>query len=137
MSLFQTALIHAGETQKGGKGGRLKSSEGEALVSSAGYIFPPRILCLSCLGSDPKSFSRFPGGVGVLGTFGDVTKSRLKANRWHRVAVSVKCATDAKQKGEMLTWIDAVSGGLFSLSSTHLTMFPLRDVWFPLRSVWR
>ena len=91
MALFQTALIHAGDNHKGGKS-RLKSSEGEALVSSS-------------------------GGVGVLGTFGDVTKCRLKANRWHRVTVSVKCATDAKQKGEMLTWIDAATGAVLKSDS--------------------
>jgi hypothetical protein len=33
-------------------------------------------------------------------------------NRWHRVAVSVKCASDAKQKGELLTWVDAVGGAV-------------------------
>ena len=86
VALIQTALVHAGSGHRNMRG-KLVQSEGEALVSSA-------------------------GGVGVLGTFGDVTKARVRPNRWHRVAVSVKCTDDAKVKGEVLTWVDATSGAV-------------------------
>jgi hypothetical protein len=108
LSLFQTALIHAGGVQKGGRG-KLKQTDGEAIISST-------------------------GGVGILGSFGDVTKAKVKLNRWHRVAISVKCSGDAKQKGELLTWIDAVGGavvkseaitanGRFSLDPAAIFLF--------------
>lgn len=118
LSLFQTALVHAEEhkgqvsrhspehvrapsvreracprvqwskgvpcMRQGNGRGRLKQSDGEALISPA-------------------------GGVGVLGYFGDA-KARVRADRWVRVAVSVKCSADSKQKGEMLTYVDAVPG---------------------------
>jgi hypothetical protein len=51
IALYQTALIHAEESKHGRH--RLKQSDGEAIISSS-------------------------GGVGVLGTFGDVTKARVK-----------------------------------------------------------
>jgi hypothetical protein len=51
VSLYQTALIHAEESKHGRH--RLKQSDGEAIISSS-------------------------GGVGVLGTFGDVTKAKVK-----------------------------------------------------------
>lgn len=54
VALYQTALIHSEESRHGRH--RLKQSDGEASISSA-------------------------GGVGVLGTFGDVTKAKVKANR--------------------------------------------------------
>lgn len=57
------------------------------------------------------------GGLGALGTFGDVLKAKIRPGRWHRVAVAVKCA-DAKKKGEMSTWIDAVP--VASLKSEHI-----------------
>ena len=86
LALFQTALVHAEDKGQGNSRGRIKQSDGEALISPA-------------------------GGVGVLGYFGD-TKAHVKANRWHRVAVSVKCCADSKQKGEMLTYVDAVPGAV-------------------------
>ena len=108
LSLFQTALVHAGAAQKSGRG-KLKQTDGEAIISSA-------------------------GGVGILGSFGDVTKAKVKLNRWHRVAVSVKCAADTKQKGELLTWVDAAGGavvkseaiaanGRFALDPASLFLF--------------
>ena len=86
LALFQTALVHSGNAQRSGRV-KLKQSDGEAIVSAT-------------------------GGVGVLGSFGDISKARVKVNRWHRVSVSVHCATDAKQKGEMMTWVDAASGAV-------------------------
>ena len=86
LSLFQTALVHAGNAQRSGRT-KLKQSDGEAMISAT-------------------------GGVGVLGSFGDISKAKVKVNRWHRVAISVKCATDSKQKGEMMTWVDSASGAV-------------------------
>jgi len=58
LALFQTALVHAEENKKQNSRGRLKQSDGEAMISPG-------------------------GGVGVLGFFGD-TKASVKPNRWHR-----------------------------------------------------
>lgn len=71
LSLLHTALVHSEET----KGGRtkLKPTEGEAVVNS-------------------------DGGVGQLGTFGDVTKAAIRPGIWHRVVVAVKCATSSGSK---------------------------------------
>ena len=87
LSLFQTALVHVGDSKgQSNARARIKQSDGEALISPA-------------------------GGVGVLGYFGDA-KASVKADRWQRVAVSVKCSADIKSKGEMLTFVDAVPGAV-------------------------
>lgn len=87
LALLQTALVHVDDNKgQANARGRIKQSDGEALVSPA-------------------------GGVGILGYFGDA-KASVKADRWHRVAISVKCSTDSKAKGEMLTYVDAVPGAV-------------------------
>jgi hypothetical protein len=85
LALFQTALVQIGGDQPGDRN-QVKQTEGESVISST-------------------------GGVGILGSFGDISKAQVKLNRWHRVSVSVKCSSDPKQKGELLTWIDAASSG--------------------------
>ncbi len=85
MSLFQTALIHAKENKRSGKMSMTRS-DGECVINQA-------------------------GGVGMFGTFGDTTKARLVKGMWHRVVVAVKCSDgNAKNKGEMRTWVNAESG---------------------------
>eukprot|EP00961_Rhodomonas_salina_P037896 508950-Rhodomonas_salina.3 len=56
-ALFQTALVHTAETHRGGKH-KLKQSDGEAAISSL-------------------------GGVGALGTFGDVLKTKVRTKNTH------------------------------------------------------
>jgi hypothetical protein len=76
------------------------------------------------------------GGVGSLGTYGDVSKARVEANRWKRVVISVKCVKGGNKntKGELRTWVDAVpcsvvkhdsivQEGRFSLDPASLYLF--------------
>ena len=108
ISLFQTALIHTEENSKTGKK-RLKQSDGECMVNSA-------------------------GGVGIFGTFGDVTKASVEPGQWKRVVVSVACSQKAGKKGEMRTWVDTEPGvvlkdegiveeGRFALDPDSLFLF--------------
>jgi hypothetical protein len=53
VSLFQTALVHAGAASKSGRSGKLKQTDGEAIISSA-------------------------GGVGILGSFGTSQRPRSR-----------------------------------------------------------
>jgi len=115
VSLLHTALIHSEETKGRTK---LKPTEGEAVVNC-------------------------DGGVGQLGTFGDVTKACVLAGKWHRVVVAVKVASGEGKKGELRTWVDTVPGcvlkseavvaggrfevdldGLFLFSSSDPNMMP-------------
>ena len=70
ISLVNTSLVHAEETK-----GRIKvmTSNGEAMINC-------------------------DGGVGQLGTFGDVSKARIEPGKWHRVVICVKCATQENEK---------------------------------------
>lgn len=106
ISLVHTALVHAEETK-----GRTKvtTSNGEATINC-------------------------DGGVGQLGTFGDVSKARIEPGKWHRIVICVKCVTQPNEKGELRTWIDTVPGcvlksdeiaspGRFELDTDHLFLF--------------
>lgn len=86
IALFQTALIHAKENKRSGKT-TLTRSEGECIINQA-------------------------GGVGQLGTFGDVSKAKVDAGVWKRVVIAVSCAesTDKGKKGEMRTWVGTEPG---------------------------
>jgi hypothetical protein len=86
VALFQTGLVQVGGRSPS-EHGQIKQTDGEALVASN-------------------------GGVGILGSFGDVSKAQIKRNRWHRVTVSVKCSADPKQNGELLSWVDAAAGAV-------------------------
>ena len=57
------------------------------------------------------------GGVGVLGTYGDITKAAVEVGKWHRVVMAVKCASGGGNKGELRTWVDTVPAAVVSLSS--------------------
>eukprot|EP00658_Telonema_sp_P-2_P059421 TRINITY_DN4831_c0_g1_i4.p1 TRINITY_DN4831_c0_g1~~TRINITY_DN4831_c0_g1_i4.p1 ORF type:complete len:169 (-),score=52.52 TRINITY_DN4831_c0_g1_i4:171-677(-) len=81
-SLFQTALIYAEANQVGSTGKvTLSSSDGECVVNSQ-------------------------GGVGVMGQFGDITKTKLEPDRWTRVVISVQCVSGAK--GHLKTWVNSI-----------------------------
>ena len=111
ISLFQTALIHAKENRKSGKT-TFSKSEGECLIHQA-------------------------GGVGQLGSFGDITKTKVKVNTWTRVVVSVKCVKSGEgitEKGQMRTWVGTEpgivlkdeafeAGGRFSIDPDALFLF--------------
>ena len=56
------------------------------------------------------------GGVGVLGTYGDITKAAVEVGKWHRVVMAVKCASGGGNKGELRTWVDTVPAAVVSLS---------------------
>ena len=102
LALYQTALVHAEEHKgQGNARGRLKQSDGEAIISPA-------------------------GGVGILGYFGD-TKAHVKADRWVRVAVSVKCSADSKQKGEIARFFR-----LRARHHSHTCMSFPRELAWPL-----
>jgi hypothetical protein len=110
ISLLHTALVHAEETK-----GRTKvsTSSGEAMINC-------------------------DGGVGQLGTFGDVSKARVEPGKWHRVVISFHCATQPNEKGELRTWVDTVPGCVlksdevttpsrFELDTEHLFLFSSTD----------
>ena len=108
LSLFQTALIHSEENKKTGKV-TLTRSDGECVVSQA-------------------------GGVGMFGTYGDISKAKLELNRWKRVVIAVNCSQNANTKGEMRTWIGTESAAVvredsivanerFALDSSALYLF--------------
>jgi hypothetical protein len=110
ISLVHTSLVHAEETK--GKT-KLNQSNGEAMINC-------------------------DGGVGQLGTFGDVSKARIEPGKWHRIVICIKCATQANEKGELRTWIDTVPGcvlksdevaapGRFELDTEHLFLFSSSD----------
>ena len=110
ISLVHTSLVHAEETKGRTK---LNQSNGEAMINC-------------------------DGGVGQLGTFGDVSKARVEPGKWHRIVICVKCATQANEKGELRTWIDTVPGcvlksdavaapGRFELDTEHLFLFSSSD----------
>ena len=63
-SLFQTALVHAGENKDGDV--LISRSNGECHVGNN-------------------------GGVGILGKYGNKVKSKMKVGKLHRVVISVKC----------------------------------------------
>lgn len=86
ISLFQTALIHAKDNKRSGKT-TLSRSDGECIINQA-------------------------GGVGQLGTFGDVTKAKVETGVWKRVVVAVKCvdSTEKDKKGELRTWVGTEAG---------------------------
>jgi hypothetical protein len=84
IALYQTALIHSDENKRTGKT-TLSKSDGECIINAG-------------------------GGVGIFGTFGDVTKAKIDINSWKRVVVSVKCVESKTEKGEMRTWIGTESG---------------------------
>ena len=65
------------------------------------------------------------GGVGVLGTYGDITKAAVEVGKWHRVVMAVKCASGGGNKGELRTWVDTVPAAVVS-SENICTMFALR-----------
>jgi thiol-disulfide isomerase/thioredoxin len=86
ISLYQTALIHVKENKRSGKSD-ISRSDGECMINQA-------------------------GGVGILGTYGDSTKARVKAGQWKRVVVSVRCADDPNAKGELRTWVGTEAGAI-------------------------
>ena len=73
ISLFQTALVHAKEAARSGKI-TLNRSEGEAIINAE-------------------------GGLGQFGTYGDVTKARVKG-AWTRITVAVKCVKNESEKSK-------------------------------------
>jgi len=111
IALYQTALIHVEENAKTGRK-RLKQSDGECVINSS-------------------------GGVGILGSFGDVTKAKMEKDRWKRVVISVKtvkASENGRAKGELRTWIDTVpcavikheslvNEGRFAISPDTLFLF--------------
>lgn len=50
------------------------------------------------------------GGLGMFGTFGDVTKAKLKPGLWKRIVIAVRNVDGKNEKGEMRTWIGRESG---------------------------
>ncbi|KAJ8602501.1 hypothetical protein CTAYLR_001253 [Chrysophaeum taylorii] len=113
LSLFQTALVHSEESRGGRR--RARESDGEALVNAA-------------------------GGVGVLGTYGDVAKCRVEVGVWERVVVAVKCASQGARvkKGELRTYVGAEPAAVvrheriaanerFALRSDGLFLFSSRS----------
>lgn len=84
LSLFQNSLVYTTEDKKLGKV-TLQRSDGECIVNAS-------------------------GGVGVFGTFGDITKARVGVGSWTRVVVTVKCTADDAEKGELRTWVNAEPG---------------------------
>lgn len=64
------------------------------------------------------------GGVGQLGTFGDVSKARIEPGKWHRVVICFKCATQPNEKGELRTWIDTVPGCILKSDEVSAREFP-------------
>ena len=84
IALFQTALIHSKENKRTGKVD-ISRSDGECIINQA-------------------------GGVGILGTYGDTTKARVKTGCWKRVVISVRNTTDPNGKGEMKTWVGTDAG---------------------------
>lgn len=121
ISLFQTALIHTEENKRTGKT-TLKRSDGECIVSQG-------------------------GGVGMFGTYGDTSKARVSVGVWKRVVITVKCAEQTGEKGEMRTWVGTEPGvvlkedsivanerfaidpeNLFLFSSAQASMMPGRWV---------
>ena len=75
---YQTALIHAKENKRSGKT-TLTKSEGECLLNQA-------------------------GGVGHLGSFGDVTSAHVSVGEWTRVVVSLKAANPGDNKAKVLNF---------------------------------
>jgi hypothetical protein len=80
VSLFQARIAyvdHLGQraaAQTGGSGdmtAAVTSSDGECVVNAA-------------------------GGVGRLGAYGDVSKTKVEANRWRRVVITVQCDSKAQ-----------------------------------------
>ncbi len=119
-SLFQTALIHVKEDKRSGKT-TMSRSDGEAMINQA-------------------------GGIGVFGTYGDTTKSKIEVGHWKRVVVTVSCTESATEKGEIRTWIGTEAGavvkedsiianerfaidpdGLFLFSSAQSNMMPVSE----------
>ena len=117
LSLFQSSLIYTTEDKKLGKVA-LQRSDGECLVNPS-------------------------GGVGVFGTFGDITKARVAVDTWTRVVITAKCTAEDAEKGELRTWVNAEPGivvkdgairsgerfaidaeGLFLFSSKTTSMMP-------------
>jgi hypothetical protein len=87
MALFQTALVHGKENKRTGKF-TLTKSDGECIINQA-------------------------GGVGMFGTYGDISKSKVETGHWKRVVVSVKCGNGEKgSKGEMRTWVGTETGAV-------------------------
>ena len=84
IALFQTALIHSEENQRTKKI-EISRSDGECIINQA-------------------------GGVGILGTFGDTTKARVKTGLWKRVVISVCNSSNPKEKGVMKTWVGTEAG---------------------------
>lgn len=90
-----------------------------------------------------ETFINCDGGVGQLGTFGDVGKTRVTPGKWHRIVIAIKCAsadgTDSdKEKGELRTWIDSIPccvlrsdeihrGGRFECDPKHFYLFSSND----------
>jgi len=91
IALFQTALIHSRENKKTGKT-TLSRSDGECFINQQ-------------------------GGVGMFGTYGDITKAKLDIGLWKRVVVSVKCVDDKNAKGEMKTWVNTEAGAVLKEDS--------------------
>jgi hypothetical protein len=58
--------------------------------------------------SDGECCVNSSGGVGILGSFGDVLKRRVQTDRWHRITMAVTCAP-AGNKGEFKTWVEDAS----------------------------
>lgn len=117
ISLYQTALIHSEENKRSGKTS-LTRSDGECIVNQA-------------------------GGVGMFGTYGDTTRSKVDIGCWRRIVVTVNCAGSSGEKGEMRTWIGTEAGvvlkeesivanerfaldpdGLYLFSSAQAAMMP-------------
>lgn len=86
IALYQTALVHAKDNKRSGKT-TVSRSEGECVLNQS-------------------------GGVGQLGSFGDITKAKVDVDKWKRIVMSVKTADKADKgaKGEMRTWVGTEPG---------------------------
>ena len=110
LSLIHTSLLRAEETRGSTK---IVQTNGETIINC-------------------------DGGVGQLGTFGDVGKTRIVPGKWHRVVIAIKCVNSDEDKGELRTWIDSKpccvlrsddikQGGRFELDPTNLYLFSSND----------
>jgi len=92
ISLFQTELVHAEENERTKKV-KTMQSEGECMINKS-------------------------GGVGILGTFGDVAKAKVETKKWTRIVICVTAASGG-ESGTMETFIDAQPCA--TVAHTHIT----------------
>lgn len=62
--------------------------------------------------SDGEAVINQAGGIGIFGTFGDCTKSKLEVGQWKRVVVTVSCTESSTEKGEIRTWVNTEAGAV-------------------------